>query len=96
MGERHAPCGTPLSNGKAGHMYDYICICAFLSVMKYVNVRDRQVDRFKMNILCLRPVSQTLSKALDTSRNTIFMVCLFVRSFDIVSCSVAKAVVNFG
>ena len=50
---------------------------AVLSVMKFERMRMKEGCMLGRSILCLGTSCQTLSKALETSRRIVFVVCLF-------------------
>ena len=78
VGERQAPCGTPLVSGKGVPVILPILTDAVLSWRKLDMDFKRQGCSGNCESLNLSPLCQTLSKAFDTSLSTMSVVCLLL------------------
>ena len=73
MGLRTAPWGTPESSGKGGPMREGRVMDAVLFVRKLISIFVNVGCSCRRKILYMSPACQTLSKALATSRRTMFV-----------------------
>ena len=77
MGERHAPCGTPLRVNSGPVRWD-MRMEAVLSCMKFERMRLNEGCKLRRNILCLNHSCQTLSKTLETLRRLSYWMCVLL------------------
>ena len=92
MGDRHAPCGTPVCSLKVWPLCCPSLIVAVLLSRNEHSVLVKHTCRSIVAILYLSPLCQTLSNAFETSRSTMSILCPVFVSREIVSCSRASAV----
>ena len=88
MGERHVPRGTPLMKVIGGPVRWEMRMEAVLSLKKFERMRVKKGCMLRLRDVC--PSCQTLSKALQTSRRSMFVDCVFCWTLDMVSWKIVS------